>query len=103
VPGIRCRGHLRRCQPRRGGAVQTALFRLRDDERKVFKNKEWALAQADALRRMEERITYVEQPTPEGYGHAVYQAKDFVGDEPFLLLLGDHVYISGEKSAAPSR
>jgi UTP--glucose-1-phosphate uridylyltransferase len=49
------------------------------------------------LRRIEERITYVEQPTPEGYGHAVYQAKDFVGDEPFLLLLGDHVYISNSK------
>ena len=82
-----------------GGAepFKKHFSRLRDDERKIFKNKEWALAQADALRRMEERITYVEQPTPEGYGHAVYQAKDFVGDEPFLLLLGDHVYISGEK------
>jgi UTP--glucose-1-phosphate uridylyltransferase len=69
---------------------------LAEDEKKVFRGKEWALAQADALGRMEQRIRYVEQPTPEGYGHAVYQAKPFVGDEPFLLLLGDHVYLSGE-------
>lgn len=82
-----------------GGAkpFKDHFSRLRDDERKIFKGKEWALAQADTLRRIEERITYVEQATPEGYGHAVYQAKGFVGDEPFLLLLGDHVYISNSK------
>lgn len=82
-----------------GGAkpFKEHFSRLKEDERRVFKGKEWALAQADTLRRIEERITYVEQPTPEGYGHAVYQAKDFVGDEPFLLLLGDHVYVSNTK------
>ena len=79
-----------------GGAVpfQQHFSRLSEGERRVFKNKEWALAQADALRRIQERVTYVEQPAPEGYGHAVYQAREFVGDEPFLLLLGDHIYIS---------
>jgi UTP--glucose-1-phosphate uridylyltransferase len=82
-----------------GGAepFKKHFSRLSEEERTVFRNKEWALAQADALRRMQERITYVEQPTPEGYGHAVYQAKEFVGDEPFLLLLGDHIYISNTK------
>src|SRR5919205_1154672 len=44
------------------------------------------------LTEMARRITYVEQPSPKGFGHAVYQAKDFVGNEPFVLLLGDHVY-----------
>lgn len=82
-----------------GGAepFQRHFSRLSEPERKSFRGKEWALAQADALRRIEERVRYVEQPTPEGYGHAVYQARDFVGDEPFLLLLGDHVYISGTR------
>jgi UDP-glucose pyrophosphorylase len=78
-------------------AFQRHFSRLSDAERRTFKNKEWALAQADALRRIQERITYVEQPAPEGYGHAVYQARDFVGDEPFLLLLGDHIYITNTK------
>ncbi len=78
-------------------AFERHFARLSEEERKTFRNKEWALAEADALRRIQERITYVEQKTPEGYGHAVYQAREFVGDEPFLLLLGDHIYISSDK------
>jgi UTP--glucose-1-phosphate uridylyltransferase len=65
---------------------------LADDERAVFASKPWAVEQGERLADMARRITYVEQPSPEGFGHAVYQAKDFVGSEPFLLLLGDHVY-----------
>jgi UTP--glucose-1-phosphate uridylyltransferase len=65
---------------------------LTDDERRVFASKPWALEAGAALANMAQRITYVEQPSPEGFGHAVYQAKDFVGNKPFLLLLGDHVY-----------
>ena len=65
---------------------------LSDDERRVFASKPWAIAEGERLAEMERRITYVEQPSPEGFGHAVYQATDFVGDEPFLLLLGDLGY-----------
>ena len=43
------------------------------------------------------RLHFVEQPQPLGYGHAVYCARSFVGEDPFLLLLGDHVFISGSK------
>jgi UTP--glucose-1-phosphate uridylyltransferase len=42
-------------------------------------------------------LSFAEQTSPEGFGHAVFQAKEFVGDEPFLLLLGDHIYISDIK------
>jgi len=38
------------------------------------------------------RITFIVQGTQEGFGHAVYCAKEWVGNEPFLLLLGDHLY-----------
>lgn len=88
----------------RGGQAPFARhFRgLGDDERDVFASKPWALAQADELADMARRITYVEQPTPEGFGHAVYQAKGFVGDEPFLLLLGDHVYTTPPGVPAPT-
>ncbi len=41
------------------------------------------------------RLHFVEQGTPSGYGHAVYCARDFVGNQPFLLLVGDHLYVSG--------
>lgn len=60
----------------------------------AFSGKEWALRESEQLVRLEQVLSYVEQPTQEGFGHAVYCAKDWVGDEPFLLLLGDHVYVS---------
>jgi UTP--glucose-1-phosphate uridylyltransferase len=41
------------------------------------------------------RLRFVEQPQPLGYGHAVYCARQFVGDLPFLHLVGDHLYVSG--------
>ena len=50
---------------------------------------------ADALADMARRLTFVVQETQEGYGHAVYQAREWVGDEPFLLTLGDHIYFLG--------
>lgn len=40
------------------------------------------------------RLTFIEQTNPRGYGDAIYRAKDFVGDEPFLHLVSDHVFIS---------
>ncbi|HEV8190418.1 MAG TPA: sugar phosphate nucleotidyltransferase [Ktedonobacterales bacterium] len=60
----------------------------------AFAGKEWALRESEQLARLEQVLSYVEQPVQEGFGHAVYCARDWVGDEPFLLLLGDHVYIS---------
>lgn len=50
--------------------------------------------QARRLLELERRLRFVVQPEAEGYGHAVWCARSFVGDEPFLLLLSDHVYIS---------
>lgn len=40
------------------------------------------------------RITFVEQLSPMGYGHAVHCAEQFTGGKPFLLLVGDHLYTS---------
>src|SRR5579862_5127882 len=65
------------------------------DEMRQFTGKDWALLQAGRLQHIASRITFVEQPSPEGYGHAVWCARNFVGGEPFLLMLGDHIYTSG--------
>ncbi len=40
------------------------------------------------------RLQFVHQTSPLGYGHAVYCAREFVGHDPFLHLVGDHLYIS---------
>ena len=41
------------------------------------------------------RLRFVEQGTALGYGHAVFCAREFAGAKPFLLLVGDHLYVSG--------
>ena len=71
--------------------------RLDDEMIKSFRGKDWAILESEKLGAFGERLHFAEQNSPEGFGHAVYQAKQFVGDEPFLLLLGDHVYISDTK------
>lgn len=40
------------------------------------------------------RLTFIEQVEPLGYAHAVVCASSFVQSAPFLLLVGDHLYIS---------
>lgn len=49
-------------------------------------------AYSQYLQYLGQKITILIQSEAEGYGHAVYCAKDWVDREPFLLLLGDHVY-----------
>lgn len=44
------------------------------------------------------KISYTRQKQALGLGHAIYQAKDFVGNEPFAVLLADDV-VDAEKSA----
>lgn len=41
-----------------------------------------------------QKITLITQDKANGFGYAVYCAKDWVDREPFLLLLGDHIYTS---------
>lgn len=44
------------------------------------------------------KISYTRQQQALGLGHAIYQAKDFVGDEPFAVLLADDI-VDAEKPA----
>jgi UTP-glucose-1-phosphate uridylyltransferase/mevalonate kinase len=54
---------------------------------------------SDYLLQIGRHVTFVPQDGQEGFGHAVYCAKDWVNDEPFLLLLGDHLYASDEDAS----
>lgn len=53
-------------------------------------------AYCDYLVELGSRISLVTQDVQEGFGHAVYCARDWVDNEPFLLMLGDHLYGSDE-------
>jgi UTP--glucose-1-phosphate uridylyltransferase len=44
------------------------------------------------------KISYTRQKQALGLGHAIYQAKDFVGNEPFAALLADDI-VDSEKPA----
>lgn len=69
---------------------------LSPEELKLFKGKDWALLQSARIQQIASRLTFVVQEAPEGYGHAVWCARDFVGGEPALVMLGDHIYTTGE-------
>lgn len=49
------------------------------------------------------RLTFVHQPEPLGYGHAIWCARDFVQREPFLHLVGDHLYVSPAETGSARR
>jgi len=40
-------------------------------------------------------VHFIEQSPPLGYGHALHTARDFVGSDPFLHLVSDHLCVSG--------
>lgn len=39
-------------------------------------------------------LHFVEQPEPLGYADAIHRAQDFTGEDAFLHLVGDHLYLS---------
>lgn len=49
---------------------------------------------ASHLKEMEKHIIYIHQVKQEGFGHAVYCAKEWANGEPVLLMLGDHLFRS---------
>jgi len=46
------------------------------------------------LQELGSKITILTQDIQEGCGHAVFCASDWVNNQPFMLLLGDHVYLT---------
>lgn len=87
--------------PHNRAQIEQHFAPLSPEELKLFKGKDWALLQSARIQQIAARLSFVVQETPEGYGHAVWCARKFVGDEPFLVMLGDHIYTtSGERRCA---
>lgn len=65
-------------------------FELEERLRKAGKDK-----QADMVHSIGDMadVFYVRQKNPKGLGHAILCAKDFIGDEPFAVLLGDDLVV----------
>lgn len=45
-------------------------------------------------------IFYVRQNLPKGLGHAILKAKSFIGDDPFVIALGDDIVYNQERPVA---
>lgn len=65
---------------------------------KAYKQHDWAQQQAKNIQNLLERCSFKVQQEPKGYGDAVYQAKQFVNNDSFLLLLGDYLYVSDDRT-----
>lgn len=82
------------CAPGDESQYLERFERLRANLAQTYGGADWARQQEARLTNLMRRLSFVPQQDPLGYGHAVWCARDFVGREPFLLLLGDHLYIS---------
>jgi UTP--glucose-1-phosphate uridylyltransferase len=67
-----------------------ANFDLEDNLKKKHKDKLLKMVEDTSLLN----IQFKRQHYPKGLGDAILQAKSFVGDEPFLLLLGDDIMVN---------
>ena len=56
------------------------------------------LKEACRMAELADRVTFAVQHEQEGYGHAVYQTREFSGGEPVLLCLGDHLFRGAPRS-----
>lgn len=70
-------------------AIEDHFDNYTDLEQKLEKEGKLDLAQKLKDTSNMARIVSVRQGNPRGLGHAVLCAKDIIGDEPFLVLLGD--------------
>lgn len=48
-------------------------------------------------------MRFIEQAQASGYAHAVHCAADFTGDDPFLLMVGDHLYLSRTETSCAAQ
>jgi UTP--glucose-1-phosphate uridylyltransferase len=48
-------------------------------------------------------LRFIQQKEPLGYGHAVWCAREFTAGEPFLHLIGDHLFVSRNAKGCTER
>ncbi len=72
------------------GIEQIGIVHYPGDE-KTFKN---------SLGNHTGEVTFIEQKEPKGYAHAIYSAYPFTKGNPFLHLVGDHLYVNRGKNSA---
>jgi UTP--glucose-1-phosphate uridylyltransferase len=94
----------------RSGDVRTALETLLDDVAAAGIEEIGVVVRPGSVKDYRqaagahvERLTFFEQDNPKGYGDALLRAESFVKDQPFLHLVGDHLYVSRTHSSCAAQ
>lgn len=58
---------------------------------------------AKRILEMGSKVQFVVQPRQEGFGHAVWCAREAIGNEPFLLTIGHHFYRSTSQTSVTAQ
>lgn len=82
--------------------VENVLLVVSPQQREPLAAYFSAVARQNRL-AMPRAMEFIVQPHPAGFGDAVLQAQPAVGDDPFVLLLGDHVPFPAEEEDGPVR
>jgi UTP--glucose-1-phosphate uridylyltransferase len=48
-------------------------------------------------------VRFIPQNEPRGYGHAIHCARSFLSDDPFLHMVGDHLYVNAAPQPSAQR
>lgn len=79
-------------QPGDDAAFQAYLNGPPEDYLRRLEKYPQLLQEAGRMRELARRVRFVFQHEQEGYGHAVYQTRNFAAHEMVLLCLGDHLF-----------
>lgn len=79
-------------QPGEDALVRAYLDGPGDEYLKRLTRYPALLHEAEQMRGFSKRVSFAVQEVQHGYGHAVYQARQFAAGEPVLLCLGDHLF-----------
>lgn len=60
----------------------------------IYAQKPELKRELECIYQLAKQIKFIVQHNQGGFGHAVLCAQEFVGNEPFVVLLGDHVFAS---------
>ena len=67
----------------------------------IWPGDEFSYAQAAGL--YASSVRFIPQPEPRGYGHAIHCARSFTNGDPFLHMVGDHLYVSTSHKPSAQR
>lgn len=82
--------------PEDEATIRAYFSRLPGPLKSAIGNRADLLAAAEFPGELSERLTFITQDRPRGFGDAVLRAKTWIGGGPVLVMLGDHLYLSGE-------